>query len=214
MSKIFPIVLVLIYLLSNSSCITTKKSTNSQSENIETVFLLQNGQQTIINEDIATIAIKRDSFSLLFFSKPYNPDTKEFNCVQVAAFLDQGELSKFETGMLLSDTKCFAPATGMAAYNGGYRYLIFTNDAHHYLFYENADKRRLNLVRTANDHLLLEFEINNLWLNKSNSSNKDKVITTMSATDLDEFYLAVLNDRNQNDTIDKGELKKLTIKIK
>jgi len=92
------------------------------------------------------------------------------------------------------------------AKSGKYESLIFNNRGHHYTFYENRKSNRLKLIDDSGNLLKLEFEINSLYYN-----NKK---VKMENTELKEFYIAFLIDRNLNGIIDNGELNKLTIKIK
>jgi hypothetical protein len=90
--------------------------------------------------------------------------------------------------------------------NGFYESLIFNNSGHHYLFFENKNNRRVNLISEENGLLRLEFPVNKLFIN-----NKD---TGLKKVDINEFYLAILIDINLNKVIDEGELTRLVIKLK
>lgn len=170
-----------------------------------TVF--QNGAEHPINNFSESIEIDRRDFSFRFYNKKYDSENKKFYAAQIAAFSDKSEMDKLKIGLAKSDIPCFEPGSGMAPDESGkYESLIFNNSAHHYVLYENAESKRANLLKDSGELIRLEFEIKSLSYH-----NKD---VKMAETDLKEFYIAFLIDKNLNGIIDTGELNKLTIKIK
>jgi hypothetical protein len=178
-------------------------------------FLLTTGDYIAIYQDDTEtearneeeIQIRRAKFAIRFSSKRYNSSKEQFYAAEIAAFLDKSELTKINEGMSTEDIPCFEPGSGMAtASNGFYESIIFNNAGHHYLYFETKKDRRVNLISENNGMLRLEFPITNLFLNEKDIK--------LEKTNLPEFYLAILIDRNLNNVIDKGELTKLTIKIK
>lgn len=202
----------LITIITTALCLTLACKTlklgkgNKDSFNTQlTVF--QNGNEQPINNLSETIEIEKIGFSLRFYNKKYNSENKKFYSAQIAAFKDKSEFDKLNTGMSKSDLPCFEPGSGMAPDRSGkYETLIFNNRGHHYAPYENSDSKRLNLLEDSGGLLKLEFEINSLYY-----ENKE---VEMTETELKEFYIAFLIDKNLNGIIDKGELNKLTIKLK
>ena len=99
--------------------------------------------------------------------------------------------------------------------DGSDKYFLFETDpnrpGHHYLYYENTTSRRLNLIEDFGSLLKLEFEVNEFHVRGPDNSITE---TPISKTDIDKFFLAILMDHNLNDTIDFGELHKLTITFK
>ena len=200
MKKIFILIITIIVL---QSCNILRG--DATKPNIESVFLYQDGKEILLSKN-QSITINRDEFSIRFYNKKYNSDTREFYCAQIAAFLNLEDLKKIKVGEKKENLSCYKPASGMAAGRNGYEFLIFNKNAHHYLMYENQKNRRLNLLETKGLDNKFEFEI------KGIISNKKKI--EMSETQLSEFYLSILIDRNLNGIIDENELTKLTIKIK
>ena len=171
------------------------------------LIIFQNGVETSVNNLSETIEIDKKEFSLRFYNKKYDSENKEFHSAQIAAFVDKSEFDKVKVGLSKADIPCFEPGSGMAPDKSGkYETLIFNNNGHHYTIYENPESERLNLLEDSGKFLKLEFEINSLYY--------DTMEVKMTDTKLKEFYIAFLIDRNLNGTIDKGELKKLTFKIK
>lgn len=186
-----------------------KKLKSSQGKGGVTTELIifQNGQETAVKSSSETVEIDKKEFALRFFNKRYNTESKEFYSAQIAAFIVKSEFDKVKIGMSKSDLPCFEPGSGMAPDRSGkYESLIFNISGHHYTIYENSESKRLNLLNDSGKLLKLEFSISSLYY--------DDTDVKMSDTKLEEFYIAFLIDRNLNGTIDKGELTKLTIKIK
>jgi hypothetical protein len=171
------------------------------------ITIYQDDTEVEVGSEEQEIQIRRAKFAIRFSSKRYNSSKEQFYAAQIAAFLDKSELSKINEGMSTEDISCFEPGSGMATgSNGFYESIIFNNAGHHYLYFENKKERRVNLISENNGILRLEFPITKLYINE-----KD---VTLEQADVSEFYLAILIDRNLNNVIDKGEVTKLTIKIK
>jgi len=206
--KIIKTTLILTLLvIFMQGCKTLKNSKGKEENSITKLTIYQNGVETTIISPYETVEIDKKEFSLRFYNNRYNSESKEFYSAQIAAFINKSELDKVKIGISKSDLSCFEPGSGMAPYRSGkYESLIFNNSAHHYTIYENSESKRLNLLDDSEKLLKLEFEINSLYY--------DNTEVRMSDTKLDEFYIAFLIDRNLNGIIDKGELNKLTIKIK
>ncbi len=198
MKKIIGSLILLIFVL---SCNSTK-SVATTDEDINTIYLFQNGiEKKLLNFEKA-IEIKRKPFSLRFFNKAYDGKNKKFHSVQIAALLDKKELNEIRVGMKIDDATCFSPGSGLSADKDGYKTLYFGNFGHHYLFYENEQSKRLNLLKKRGEFLKLEFNINSFTLDGKKYSIND--------FELDSFYLALLNDVNLNGIIEINELTKIT----
>ncbi len=197
-------ILLVIFAL---SCKSTKNTLSKDEKLTNLLFVFQNGEESKINSLNEAVEVDRQGFSLRFYNKRYNPKSEEFYSAQIAAFLDKSELDKIMVGMEKADLPYFEPGSGMApSQSGKYESLIFKNNGHHFTIYENSESKRLNLISESDEILKLEFEINQLFYEGKQVEMKD--------TDLDEFYIAVLIDRNLNGIIDEAELNKLTIKLK
>jgi N-methylhydantoinase B/oxoprolinase/acetone carboxylase alpha subunit len=207
MKPIRLITILTIALCLTQACKTLKlgKGTKGSFNTQLTVF--QNGTENPISNLSETIEIDKTQFSLRFYNKKYDSENKKFYSAQIAAFRDKSELDKLITGLSMSASTCFSPGSGMAANRSNkYTKLILNNRGHHYAPYKNTDSKRVNLLEDTGKLLKLEFEINSLYYD-----NKE---VKMTETELKEFYLAFLIDKNLNGIIDKGELNKVTIKIK
>ncbi|MDR7130586.1 hypothetical protein J2X69_002942 [Algoriphagus sp. 4150] len=189
------------------ACKTSKRTNGNKKNTKNGLIIFQNGVETSVNNLSETIEIDKKEFSLRFYNKKYNPEKNKFYSAQIAAFVDKSEFDKVKVGLAKIDLPCFEPGSGMAPDKSGkYETLIFNNNGHHYTIYENPESERLNLLEDSGKFLKLEFEVNSLYY--------DTMEVMMTDTKLKEFYIAFLIDRNLNGTIDKGELKKLTFKVK
>ena len=206
--KILRLIIVLSFIIGLTQGCKTLRIGKAKKETFKTqLTAYQNGNQTYIDQTSQTIEVKREGFSLRFYNQKYDSENKKFYSAQIAAFIDKSELDKIKIGMSKSDLPCFEPGSGMAPDRSGkYETLIFNNSGHHYIPYENSESKRVNLLEEANGLVKLEFEINVLYCD-----NQEVKVTD---TELNEFYLAFLIDKNLNGIIDKGEINKISIKIK
>lgn len=189
------------------SCGVSKKSTGADHKSYEAVYLFQDGKEQRVYSN-SVVTVNRDKFSIRFFNQKYDAQGREYHAAKIAAFLDPEELNKIEVGMDTRDLPCFEPGSGIAAYfDRQYECLFFNHAGHHYVYYEDAEHRRLDLIQEGEVYHKLEFQVDELWFNRTKESS-------MKETDLSEFYLAILIDRNLDEIIDPGELTKLTIKLK
>lgn len=203
MIRIWKLFLILCFaILLFSSCSSNKISQSR----LNTVILVQDGKQTKLKKVNHVVTIDADKFALRFFNKIYDPSTKNYNSASIAAFLSSEEFDKLKTNIDLTKHPNFRLGTGMAGGRLPSNKLIFKEEAHQSTYYKNEVDRRLNLIEKLNDDLLLEFEVSSLQIEENT--------TRMSDTNLKQFYIALIIDRNNNNQIDQGELTKLTVKIR
>ncbi len=209
MNKIHRLELMIFLLLTaafTQACqiAKTEKANKSDFETELTIF--QNNQEYPITKESETVEVEKKEFSLRFYNKKYDSENKQHYAAQIAAFLDKSELDKIKVGMSKTDLPFFNPGSGMSPdLSGKYESLIFKNTGHHYTFYENIENNRLNLLEDLGSLLRLEFEIKALYYNRNQ--------VQIPETNLNQFYLAFLIDKNLDGIIDKSELYKLTIKL-
>ncbi|UTW61678.1 hypothetical protein KFE98_16940 [bacterium SCSIO 12741] len=172
----------------------------------EVLSYVQHGKETVIAENQSEILIDREDFGLRFFSKRYNSVNKEYYSVQIAAFRNKDSWELIQEGQKLNETACFGRGMGMAAGQAGYEALFIRKNGHHYLFYEDGESGRVELLEERGEYLKLEFQI-------SQFSYNGKTVA-VGQSKYPEIYLAILTNRNLNDKIDKGELRKLKVRFK
>lgn len=190
-------------LLLTQSCHVLKSNKSVSSHKFDKIYLYQNGEKTVA-EDMIKIA--PEEFSLRFYNKKYKPETQEFYTVQLASFLDGKEFEKVKIGQTTAEVPFFESGSGMAPHASGHYETLFLNRfGHHYLYYQDAEKRRLNLIQKQGEQLQLEFVIKAISIN-----GKEKLL---SETDVEALYIVIFIDRNLNKIIEKDELSKLTIQL-
>lgn len=201
-------ILTLVIGLTQACGTSKERKANKESFSTQlTVF--QDGTEHPINNFSETIEVDRKKFSLRFYNKRYDSKNEKFYAAEITAFTDKSQFDKLGIGVPIADIPCFESGSGMAPDRSGkYESLIFNNEGNNYTFYEDAQSKRLNLLKDTGGLLRLEFEINSLYF------YPDGKKVSMSQTNLKEFYIAFFIDKNLNGTIDKGELNELTIKIK
>ena len=169
------------------------------------LYLYQDGVESLVKKK--SISVSKNNFALRFYLKDYS--SKSRYSARLAAFTDKKDLSYLKEGVSILDISYFEPGSGMAPDRSGrYESLIFNNNGHHYLIYEDESSKRVKLLEDQGDYKKVEFEISSLFFYHQRNQSY------MTDTDLDEFYLAIFFDRNLNEIIDEGELRKLTVKIR
>ena len=214
MNKVLSVFITTIFLY---SCQTTQTLITGYANLLiaedQPIYIYQSRKEQRITKKADTINLKKKSFSIRSYNRVR--DLNNYNTTQIAVFLTDSNFKKITTGVPTKNTPCFSPGTGYAMHvDGSDKYFLFETDnspGHHYLYYENLNSRRLNLIEDLGDLLKLEFEVNQFHIR-----NLDNTITEIpiSNTDIEKFYLAIFMDYNLNDTIDVGELHKLTIHLK
>lgn len=196
---------ILLILIGILTITIACKSLKNNKNNYNNILLYQNGKETVISK-VDNVTIEKNNFSLRFYNKMYNPKTKEFYATQIAAFLEPKQLEIAKVGMKINDVIYFGLGSGMATHRSGKYECIFFKYGHHYLMYEDANRKRLNLLESEEIFHKFEFEINGLKI-------EDKEVA-MNETSISKLYFVILIDRNLNGIIDENELTKMTVNIK
>jgi hypothetical protein len=212
LKSVFLIILLLYSCQTSQTLIRDNSDLLNNKEN--PIFIYQNGKEQVIKKRTEAIKLEKKSFSIRCYNKAI--DLGEYNATQIAVFLTDYEFKNIRTGLATKNIPCFSPGTGYAMYgDGSDKYFLFETDpnrpGHHYLYYENTASRRLNLIEDFGSLLKLEFEVNEFHVRGPDNKITE---TPIPKTDIDKFFLAILMDHNLNDTIDFGELHKLTISFK
>ena len=194
-------ILLLCIIASVSSC----KSLKNNASSIEELFIFQNGKEKIINSE--SITIDKKEFSLRLFNEKSNLSSDKFNVTRVASSLNSEEFDTIKIEMQIEDSQYFSFGSAFAVDLELGHSLLFVEDiGSNSLFYDNEKAKSLNLLEKGDPYYKLEFKIAGFFL--------DQKAVSIADTHIDQFYLAILNDRNDNGIINKGELTKLTINLK
>lgn len=193
--------LLICIITSISSCKSLKKNTSS----IEELFIFQNGKEKKINSE--SITIDKKEFSIRLFNKKSNLSSGELNGTRVASSLNSEEFDTIKIGMQIEDTQYFSFGSAFAVdLELGHSLLFLEDIGSNSLFYDNEKAKSLNLLEKGDPYYKLEFKIAGFFLDQKEVPIRDAHI--------DEFYIAILNDHNNDGIINQGELTKLTINLK
>lgn len=178
-----------------------KKKVDSHS-----VFIKQNGAEILVDDKHTEIDIDKDSFSIEFYNRKYNASNNEFYAARLAVFYDKTKVPEVTEGMALHSINCFKPGTGMAAnFENIYPALMLNPKAHHYLYYENEQNKRISLTEENDANCRFSFQVDSLSLWYEMES--------MHETSMPHIYLSLLIDHNLNGIVDKGEYTFITLNI-
>lgn len=196
--KLFFVFVLLIF----SSCNYGQTNENRQIE------FFQEGKKIVVSKFVDSIILERKPFSIKFYGKKYDGENDRLYSTQIAVIDNIEETYNIKEGQNISDVKCFEPGTGLAAGDHNkYDEMFITNNAHHYLTYEEAEKeKRVELISMDNDFCLFEWKISAAYYKKETVS--------FSNLELNTLYIVVLNNINLNEKIDSTELKIIHLKFK
>ncbi len=167
----------------------------------------QQGQKQPLSPGQVTIEVEADAFALQFNMQRYNPDNKQFHAMRIAAFYSASQVPTIQAGMPADEVPCFSLGTGMApARSGRYEALVFNPNAHHYLFYDDEDSKRVKCLSEQGNQLTVAFKVDSLRLGSYTEAVKDFT--------QGEIYLLLFNDANLNRQVDEGEWTRLTLRLK
>lgn len=182
------------------------------------IRFIQNDRIIPVNEPINEITLNKEPFSIRYFCRRYNVDRKEFYVAQVAILLKDD--NQATVGKKLEEITYFEPGTGLAASeNGKYKtaFISHPNRGHHYLFYENENRTRVDLISVNKDNVLeLNWNISSFYHEKNDNTTfefDESNIVPISELNLNELFFIILIDKNLNKQIDEGELLKINVKF-
>lgn len=196
---------LVVGMIGLQACQSTKKVTDNHRHATADVTIYQNSREIPITKLKQTVTLDKSKFSIRFYCKRYDDVSNQFYSAKVSAFLKKSNFNKIHEGMKTAGHSLLMDGLGMAAPESGYKYLWLRPRGYHYLFYEDSSSERVDLIGKRGKYLRLEFDISRLHYNHE--------VVKMSKTGLDKFYIALFIDKNLNDIIDKGELKKITIEL-
>ncbi len=165
-------------------------------------WLCQNGKEVLITKDIERVRVRKDQFSLRY-CRPKND-----NYCFMSVFPDLKDLNEIKIGDKISDVKCFSSGAMYQPSKDGYDYLFVRNidkGGFHCLVYGDSCNSTVERIGNYGNFIKLEFVVEKYVYNSKISKMRESL--------LDYLYFAILNDKNQNGVIDKGELIKLIINI-
>ncbi len=169
-------------------------------------ILQGNKTYDLINQE-ENITLKKEKFSIQFNVKKYD-ENNEFNALKIAAVPDENMFNSIEQGTIC-ETSIFCPGRSMAGYGDRpFRALAVSEEAFHYIYYENEDSRRADLLGIRDDGTVdLEWKIDKVTFADSELEYK------LSDIPVNYLYLIAFIDKNMNGITDAGEFTKIKITL-
>ena len=181
--------------------------TTTQAQKFDnSIKIIQNNLIEVVASENATIKLNKSPFQLQFDNKFYNSKKEHHNATQIAFLNPNEESVMIEEGMPLSLIPYFESGSGFSAdEDGGYSTVIINNYGHHYLYYENEQDHRIDLVSKNKGIGTFQWNIDRFYYN-----DRDMPITKFP---LQKLKMVVVTDFNQNNKIDENELRIITIEF-
>ncbi len=169
---------------------------SAQEQVIQHLWIKQGDESVLIDQPKQSITLKKDTFSLQFWNKAYQPKKNQFYAAQ-AVIISQDIPDHFE-GLSLDEVSYFEPGTGFAADSDqNLSYPFFSNEGHQYLYYTSEKDRRIDKIKKHENGNIYNWTIKGLWMDEENY-NWETIVT-------DSIHILFFIDTNQNDVMDKGE---------
>lgn len=180
--------------------------TRSFAQTIDTTLVefVQGDKVYSITTDAATITLEKKPFSVRFYNRKYDEANEKFYAAQIAVL--NKEDKAIQAGQATDGISYFSPGTGNAMSENDYDFFFIDDDGHNYMFYATEQDRRLHFLSGHGDWLKLEWRIDGYF-----DDSKDEKLENLK---YDQLFFIFLFDRNLNEKIDEGELKKVVVSFK
>lgn len=170
------------------------------------VTFVQGDNVQTISGSSGSVSLKREGFSIRYFSKPYNAKKKKFYSAQVAVLTNPIDTSLFRIGKSMEENPYFAMGTGMApGENGWYDAIFISSEGHHYLYYASEKDKRVSLISKTKKILELEWKIKGAYAGGEEITFADLRFSAL--------YLVIFIDNNLNNSIDPNECKIVSVQF-
>ncbi len=161
--------------------------------------LIQNGIPRLMDKKNTKITLERKPFQIGFTNYPYSTANRTFYATQIAAFTDKKAMDVLEEGAKINDISFFQSGTGLAALGPYPKMWVDDLYAHHYIICEEGVDVRGKIVKHLPDGQVVMT-----WMVQKLDIGGQEIAVSNSS--LETLYIAVLQDKNLNKTIDEGEL--------
>ena len=183
-------------LLINTIVIIFLVSIQSFSDDIRKpmeVYIIQDGKETKVSSSI-TIKKKEFSFKFVLYNKPYiKVNISDNDYIYNAALnkIDQAYLFPFFTGCSFAENNLNKD-----------KYLILSNDANHYWYYEDKTDNRFDSVKVEGNKFICIRTVKSIYNKEADES------VNISKIKNKELYFTILeyNDKAVNKTINFSEI--------
>lgn len=179
---------------------------SSQLNNFE--LKIQQGENEIeINSSQQSVELLKEKFSVYFNIKKDDAVAQNYHAARLVADIDPDIFSQFESNKSFNEIPALADGTSMAGpKDGQYECIFFDDQAHHYIFYNNEDEKRAELIsKQENGIVRLGFDIENYCMQDFE--------VNIENSNFEKLYFVFLIDENLNEKVEEGEFVKLVVKL-
>lgn len=188
-----------IILLFVSNLITAQQFANE-------ITLVQNATSKFISKENDRINLKKQPFTIQFYSKFHNSKKENFNGLKVTIVKNEANLQVIEEGNPVNLIPFFEEFSAVLPDSDGfYSAVVISDYVHHYLFYENDANKNIKLISKKNDIGLFEWNVDRFYL-----EGKEFPIQSLKENKLTFIFL---NDFNSNKIIDADELRVVRVQF-
>ncbi len=174
---------------------------------IDTIQFIQGDNVHPLLKENDTITLDRDEFHIRYHAKKFDPNKKKPYSLRVAV-MDHPD-NKIHAGTNVETVDYFRMGTGMA--NDDVNLLIIADGGNNYIFYQDENERRADLLSQKGEDLLLDIDVRKLYVPISNLDSK---AVELKDTHMKELWFVIWYDADLNNKIDKGELKKVHLRFR
>ena len=161
--------------------------------------LIQDGIPHLMEKKNTKITLARKPFQIGFTNYPYSTANRTFYATQIAAFTDKKAFDVLQEGAKINDISFYQSGTGLAALGPYPKMWVDDQFAHHYIICEEGVDVRGKIVKRLPDgQVVMTWMVQRLDIGGQEIS--------VSSSSIETLYIAVLQDKNLNKTIDEGEL--------
>lgn len=166
--------------------------------------IIQDGKEFVIQSTEQNINLTKDKFEIIFNLKKDDDIAQKYYAARIVADVDPDIFKQFEVDKKFEEIPSLAIGTSMAGpKDAPYNCIFFDDQAHHYIFYNNEDEKRVNLISKEEDILQVGFDIENYCM-------QDFEIN-ISNSNFEEIFMVFFIDKNLNEIVEDGEFFKLKI---
>ncbi len=166
--------------------------------------IMQDGKEYAILSTEQNIKLAKDKFEIIFNLKKDDDIAEKYFAARIVADIDSDIFKQFEPKKKFEEVPSLVAGTSMAGpKDAPYNCIFFDDQAHHYIFYNNEDEKRANLISKENNLLQLGFDIENYCM-------QDFEIN-ISNSNFEAIYMVFFIDKNLNEIVEEGEYAKLKI---
>ena len=199
---VYSFALLIVFLLVGINNVSAQRKAK-----IDTIQFIQGDKAHPLLKENDTMTLDRDEFHIRYHAKKFDPNKKKPYALRIA--LMQHPDDKIHPGTNVETLDYFRLGTGMA--NSDNTELIIADACNNYIFYQNENEKRADLLSQNGDDLLLDIDVKSLYVSVSKLDSKS---VALKDTEMRDLWFVIWYDADLNNKIDKGELKKVHLRFR